>query len=110
MLILADKALSFDDQLAEAYTVRGDYFNEKGYTEQSIKEYDKAVKFNPNDWRAYKEKGILYMINIGDHVKAIDNFQKAVKLNRGSELPFLLGLHQENQLPIVWPLFLPPHE
>ncbi|MCK4989545.1 MAG: tetratricopeptide repeat protein, partial [Bacteroidales bacterium] len=91
VLILADVALSFDDQLAEAYTIRGDYFNEKGFTEQSIKEYDKAIKFNPNDWKAYNGKGILYLFSIGDHVRAIDNFQKAVNLNRGSELPFLLG-------------------
>jgi Tfp pilus assembly protein PilF len=77
--------------LAEAYTVRGDYFKDKGFTEQSIKEYDKAIKFNPNDWRAYNGKGNLYWFSKSDHVKAIDNFQKAVNLNRGSELPFILG-------------------
>jgi len=91
VLILVNVALSFDDQLAEAYTIRGDYFKEKGFIEQAIREYDKAIKFNPNEWMAYLGKGNLYWLNISDYVMAIDNFQKAVNLNRGSELPSLLG-------------------
>ena len=90
VLILVDVALLLDDQLAEAYTIRGDYYREKKMPEQAIREYDKAIEFNPNDWRAYKGKGELYWF-ISDFVKAIDNYQKAVKLNRGSELPILLG-------------------
>ena len=88
VLILTDIALSYDDQLAEAYTVRGDYYRAKGLTEQAIKEYDKAIKFNPNDWEAYDGKGLLYQYD--DLVKTIDNFQKAASLNHGPELPGLL--------------------
>jgi TolB-like protein/Flp pilus assembly protein TadD len=88
VLILADIALSFDDQLAEAYTVKGSYFFEKGLTEQAIKEFDKAIKFNPNDWMAYYGKGGLHMYD--DLLKTIDNLQKAASLNHGSELPMLL--------------------
>jgi TolB-like protein/Flp pilus assembly protein TadD len=89
MLILADIALSFDDQLAEAYIVRGEYNQVKGINEKAIEEFDKALKFNPNDWRAYDGKGWLYLDD--DLVKSIDNFHKAASLNRGSELPSLLG-------------------
>ena len=43
MLILADIALSYDNQLAEAYVLRG-YYNERhNQKEQAIKEYDKAI-------------------------------------------------------------------
>jgi len=89
VLILADVALSFDDQLAEAYTVRGDYYSEIGLAEKAIEEYDKATIFNPNDWLAYWGKAWLYRLIYCDYVRAIDNFQKAVTLNRGSELPTL---------------------
>ena len=88
VLILADIALSYDDQLAEAYTVRGDYYDEKGFTEQGIEEYDKAIKFNPNDWRAYRGKGQVYFGD--DLVKSIYNYQKATSLNHGLEMPGLL--------------------
>jgi len=88
VLILADIALSFDDQLAEAYTVKGSYFFVKGLTEQAIKEFDKAIKFNPNDWMAYYGKGNLYLYD--DLLKTIDNLQKAASLNHGSELSILL--------------------
>ena len=60
MLILADIALSFDDQLAEAYVIRGDYYRLNYKNEQAINEYDKAIKFNPNFGQAYFEKGLVY--------------------------------------------------
>jgi tetratricopeptide (TPR) repeat protein len=85
MLILADIALSFDDQLAEAYVIRGDYYELNYEKEQAINEYDKAIKLNPNYWRAYWEKGGMYLHD--DLVKTIDNYQKAASLQRGPFLP-----------------------
>jgi len=90
VLILADEALNYDDQLSEAHTVKGDYYMEIGLAEKAIEEYDKATIFNPNDWQAYRGKGWLNRFIYCDFVRAIDNFQKAVNLNRGSELPSLL--------------------
>ena len=37
MLILCDLALSYNDQLAEAYTIKGFYYSENGDKEQAIK-------------------------------------------------------------------------
>ncbi len=88
VLILTDIALSYDDQLSEAYTVRGDYYRVKGFTELAIGEYDKAIKFNPNDWMAYWGRGRMYLDE--DLVKSLANLQKAISLNHGSELPLLL--------------------
>jgi len=88
VLFLANKALSIDDKLAEAYTTRGRYYDQKGMDEQAVEEYDKALKINPNSWEVYYKKGELYAYN--DFVKAIDNYQKAAALNRGSELPAIL--------------------
>ena len=89
VLILANIALSFDNQLSEAYTLRGNYYSEIGKTEQAIEEFDKAIKFNPNDWMAYHEKGAFYYAT--DLVNNINYLQKAASLNRGAELPALLG-------------------
>jgi TolB-like protein/Tfp pilus assembly protein PilF len=89
ILILADAALSYDEQLAEAYTVKGKYYSAKGFIEQAIKEFDMAILFNPNDWMAYSGKGHLHSYN--DYLKAIENLQKAASLNHGSELPRLLA-------------------
>ncbi|HAQ18324.1 MAG TPA: hypothetical protein DCR40_03720 [Prolixibacteraceae bacterium] len=87
-LILANIALTYDDQLAEAYTLKGDCYREIGNTEQAMPEYDKAIKLNPNDWMAYWGKGILNYND--DLVKVIDNLQNAASLNHGPELPILL--------------------
>jgi TolB-like protein/Tfp pilus assembly protein PilF len=85
---LCDIALSFDHQLSDAYTLKGTYYSEIGKPEEAIEEFNKAIKFNPNDWMAYYGKGNLY--SYGDLVNWIDNYQKAASLNRGPELPALL--------------------
>ena len=89
VLILAEKALSYDKQLSEAYTLRGAYYNEIGKQEQAIEEFDKAIKLNPNEWEAYENKGNCYYYS--DLVKTINYLQKAASINRGPELPTLLG-------------------
>ena len=87
-LIFADKALSYDKQLFEAYILRGNYFESKGNVDGAMKEYDKALEINPNSWEAYYNKGSLYFnLYYSDQIKAMENFQKAASLNRGSELP-----------------------
>jgi TolB-like protein len=89
VLILCNKAISFDNKLSEAYSLKGDYYSEIGKKEQAIEEYDKAIKFNPNDWMAYIGKGSLYYAD--DLVNNINCLQKAVSINRGPELPSLLA-------------------
>ena len=86
VMIFTDIALSFDDQLAEAYYVKGDYYNKIKEPEKAIEELDKALKFNPNNFSAYYDKGWLAK-NLGDYVKAIDIFYNAVKRSSGKDLP-----------------------
>ena len=88
VLILANNALSYNNQLAEAYTCKGAYYREMGNPGQALKELDKAIKFNPNDWMAYSGKGEFY--SNYDLVKSIENYNKAISLNRGEQLPGLL--------------------
>jgi TolB-like protein len=86
--IFSDIALSYDDQLSDAYTLKAYYYGAKGNIEQAIKELDNAVKFNPNDWFAYSVRGYVYQVI--SLVKSIENYQKAISLNHGSQLPYLL--------------------
>jgi TolB-like protein len=53
VLILTNIAHSYDDQLAEVYTMRGKYFHETGKPEMAMKEFEKAIILNPNDWSSY---------------------------------------------------------
>jgi TolB-like protein len=89
VLILANIALSFDNNLSEPYTLRGNYYSENGKPEQAIEEFDKAIKLNPNDWMAYYGKGEFYWNT--ELVNTINYLIKAASINRGAELPSLLG-------------------
>ena len=91
VLILSDKALSFDPQLSEAYSARGNINYIDGEYEDAIAMYDIALRFNPNDWMAYRGKYFIYSAN--DMVKAMENIQKAIDLNREPGLLPLLINH-----------------
>jgi tetratricopeptide (TPR) repeat protein len=88
VLILSNIALSYDDQCSEAYTFKGRYFELTGKSDRALLEYEKAIRFNPNNWMAHYRKGAFYYSI--DVVKYIDGLHKAVSLNRGRELPFVL--------------------
>lgn len=88
-LFLVNKALSIDNQLDEAYYLKGLYYWENGYTQEALNNLDEALKFNPNFYLAYSEKAHIFSI-IHDVIKSIDNHQKALNLVRGDERAPLL--------------------
>jgi TolB-like protein len=92
VLFLANKALSFDDQLADAYYIRGKYYGELGNIKQARKDFDKTVQLDPNYWMAYFGKGELYLEEFvdADYRVAIENFRNAAIRYHGSALPYLL--------------------
>jgi TolB-like protein/AraC-like DNA-binding protein/tetratricopeptide (TPR) repeat protein len=92
VLLLANKALSFDDRLPDAYYMRAMYYAETGNIKQARLDFDKTLQLDPNHWMAYYGKGALYLEEYpdADYTVAIDNFLKAVSRYHGSALPFLL--------------------
>jgi TolB-like protein len=86
--VLCSTALICDNQLSDAYTIMGDYYQELGKHKQAIEDYNKAISFNPNDWSAFYGRGNVYYNY--DLVKCLEDFQKAVSHNHGPELPSLL--------------------
>ena len=89
VLIYSDIALSFDHKLAEAYSLRGDYYRENGNYTQAFEEYEAALKINPNYWKVYESIGNLYSQQ-GDYVRSLQNLNIALKMNHDQELPILL--------------------
>jgi tetratricopeptide (TPR) repeat protein len=88
VLKLCDIALSFDNKIAEAYTIRGNYYANTGMINKAMDEYDHSLKYNPNSWEAFYGKGDLYFDD--DLLNCIDNYQKAASLNHGLTLPIIL--------------------
>jgi TolB-like protein/Tfp pilus assembly protein PilF len=91
VLVLCDIALSYDSQLSDAYTIKGRYYTTINKPEQSIKEYNEAIKLNPNDGYAYMGRGDVYYYYENDMVQALDNFLKVTSVDRGELLPVILG-------------------
>jgi tetratricopeptide (TPR) repeat protein len=93
VMILADIAISNDNQIAEAYSLKGDYYRENGKYQQASEEYEKSIKINPNYWQAYRGQAEMYGTYSRNAVKAFENMNMALKLNHDPEfLPSLLGM------------------
>jgi len=86
VFILAEKALSLDPQLEDAYFIRGKYFREKNEISKSLDDINRSLEINPNYWEAYAELSQIYSWISVDLVKALENVEKAVKINRGTGL------------------------
>jgi len=58
-LILVNEALKIDNQLDEAYYLKGLYYFAKGKMEDALDAFDKALEFNPSYYNAYERKGYI---------------------------------------------------
>jgi TolB-like protein/Tfp pilus assembly protein PilF len=84
-LILANIALSFDDQMDEAYYMKGMFYLMKGNFQEALNNYDKTLIINPNHFGAYYSKGRILISIVEDYEKGIENYQKGLNLIRGKE-------------------------
>jgi TolB-like protein/Tfp pilus assembly protein PilF len=86
-LFLAEKALSSDYRLDEAYFIKGQYYRVNGQSEEALKNYDLALEINPNYFAAYERKGYTLTWTMGDYVKGLSNYYKALDLVQSNERP-----------------------
>ena len=84
-LIYSNLALSYDDQLSDAYIGKGFYYYARSKANLAIREWEKAISLSPNAAEPYRAMGWLYNAT-GDYVKSIGSFVKASSLNRGPDL------------------------
>jgi len=91
MLVLVDKALSIDDQLDEAYYLKGQYYQANGRIEEALESFDKALKINPNYYLPYLYKGYIFSWVLGDYINGLDNYHKALNLVHGDVRQLVLN-------------------
>ncbi|MEJ2596671.1 MAG: tetratricopeptide repeat protein, partial [bacterium] len=81
-LILANKALSYDDQSDLAYLTRGIYYFQKGDHEAALENLNKSLDINPNFTPAFVFKANTYNWLVYDYVQAIENYEEAILRDR----------------------------
>jgi TolB-like protein/Tfp pilus assembly protein PilF len=90
VLVLVNRALSYDDQSSEAYTLRGLYYREIGRPDLTIKDLETAIRFNPNHGRAYGMLAGYYFYT--DFIKSAVYAHKASSIDRGPRLELYLSI------------------
>jgi TolB-like protein/AraC-like DNA-binding protein len=89
-LFLVNKALKIDNDLDEAYYLRGLYYFSNGKMQDALDSFDKAININPSYYEAYERKGYILVWILHDNVKGIDSHNKALSLLRGNDRSPLL--------------------
>ena len=89
VLVLAKKAISFDDQLPDAHYIMGMYYGEKGNYRQALEEFDKTLQYNPNYWLAYFGKANINF-DESNYIMALKNYLEAASRYHGSGLSDVL--------------------
>lgn len=77
-----EKAINLFD-IPAFYFYRGICHAQLSLFEQSIEDYDKAITLNPNDAKAYNNRGLIWQIK-GNYEKALKDYNKAITLNPNS--------------------------
>jgi len=90
ILILANRAIDYDSQLAEAYRLRGSCYLETGKIEQASEEFDKAIELDPNDYKSYYNKGRISHYLLENFAEGISNYIEGLKRTKGSDYPYFL--------------------
>ena len=83
VLIYANKALVYDPQCADAYFYRAKVYSQTSKTAEALKEIDKALQINPNDYKAYTLRSEIFRF-IQDNVGVISNYYEAMLRNHAS--------------------------
>jgi TolB-like protein/Tfp pilus assembly protein PilF len=86
MLIYIDRALLYDDKFPYAFAIKAMYYTYTGKSEPAKKEFENALKCDPNDGFSYLRMGALYCDNNEDYVKGLQYLHKAVSLSHGRDL------------------------
>jgi len=89
-LYYVQKALSYDDQLSDAYEIRGDYYRMAGEFDLSEADLKRAIDINPNSWFAYRTIASLY-VNYQDYILGLSNLYKAASFCTGEILERILA-------------------
>jgi tetratricopeptide (TPR) repeat protein len=77
---LIDSDQKTSQTLAHAYNNRGNAYSMKGDYDLAIKDYDEAIRANPNHIKAFYNRGLAYSRK-GEHDRAIGDFDAAIKLD-----------------------------
>ena len=83
----ANLALQYDNQLDEAYLIRGKYYHQMGESGKAEEDFQRAISLNPNQWEAYFR---IAEMTYFDMVKLLEYYSKAIPLTRGFEYRYIL--------------------
>lgn len=90
---IAEKAVSIDDQLPQAYWVLGYVYLQQRKYDQAIQSARQAIKLNPNFADGFATLGVSY-IYAGDPYNGMLMMQQAMRLNPQYPAPYASALGQ----------------
>ena len=92
MLYLCDKAIALDSNLADAYWVRGAFYDDFLYDiPKAVEDLNRALELNPNHVEAIGQLAVLKWAHLREIIPALKLYRKMEKLEHSDEV--LFGAH-----------------
>lgn len=76
---LADRAIHFDKRQSDAYEMKGWYYYSTGRHDLAVEAYNKALRYNPNDYKAMRRLGSIYRVR-GDVLRAMEYYFRGIQI------------------------------
>jgi tetratricopeptide (TPR) repeat protein len=76
-------AIRRDTNLAEAYRLRGQAYEQIGALQKAVQDFTKYIELRPSDPKGYIERADARNFNL-DHQAAIEDYNRAIKLAKSS--------------------------
>ena len=83
-IVLCNRAIAFDNNLVDAYILRGLAHTRKGEHDLVIEDYGKVIQIKPDCIEAYIIRGAAYA-GKGEHDLAIEDYGKAIQIKPDSK-------------------------
>lgn len=77
----AEKAISINNKYSDAYLAKGTYLSDNEKYEEAIKEFDTAILLDPNNFRAYNNRGLVKH-SLKEYREAVENYTKSIELRK----------------------------
>jgi len=81
-------AIRRDSNLAEAYRLRGQAFDQMGQPQKAVNDFTRYIGLRPSDPKGYIYRGDTHNFNL-DHQAAIEDYNHAIRLAKSSAAAYI---------------------
>jgi tetratricopeptide (TPR) repeat protein len=82
------KSIELNPNYSPPHNNRGIIYAQQGKNKLALQEYNRSIEIDPNNIYALNSRGRHYLVQLSDAERAIEDFDRAIKLDRNYSISF----------------------